>query len=574
MKKKMRQVTDSVHETIYLSELEAELIATPYFYRLHDIYQSSTVYMTFPSNRTKRYEHSLGTMELASSMLFSAVSNADQQTRDELFRKLKLHFGNIFELAICNSGSQVAEYFTKYRSKIDDVFMGVEDDQDSESMLQYIISTHIKSAVANGCLNDSALDHFQYYQLDVKTESGADNIENLFLYRCLLQAVRIIALFHDVGHPPYSHIIEDVLKELYKKSQDVNCNWDSKKNKAFQQTMKKYAAKDKNDAYKCQTIYNNTSLPSSALHERIGLSLLQLAINDVIPELLSEAADSNKVKSYKIASILYYIFIVELAIGMLVEKNKFFESFHKIVDGIVDADRLDYIMRDSINSGVDWGKIPYKRIINSAKLIFVGKNVAGDKLSEEEQVFVIAYPKKLSDDIADLLLTRYKIFSRINFHHRCMKTSVALQSAVLELAEDYLKNPRGKEINSEINVLWSALNMGAGDRRIRIIQWNDSWLISVLHKALVKILLEQKDEKTLRENLEEILLNKKRYYTLIKRGADSQKFVRKVFEVADITEERLEKLKQKEYRKYYSSENKSGENIDLLKKPQLNAEES
>lgn len=570
----MRQVTDSVHETIYLSELEAELIATPYFYRLHDIYQSSTVYMTFPSNRTKRYEHSLGTMELASSMLFSAVSNADQQTRDELFRKLKLHFGNIFELAICNSGSQVAEYFTKYRSKIDDVFMGVEDDQDSESMLQYIISTHIKSAVANGCLNDSALDHFQYYQLDVKTESGADNIENLFLYRCLLQAVRIIALFHDVGHPPYSHIIEDVLKELYKKSQDVNCNWDSKKNKAFQQTMKKYAAKDKNDAYKCQTIYNNTSLPSSALHERIGLSLLQLAINDVIPELLSEAADSNKDKSYKIASILYYIFIVELAIGMLVEKNKFFESFHKIVDGIVDADRLDYIMRDSINSGVDWGKIPYKRIINSAKLIFVGKNVAGDKLSEEEQVFVIAYPKKLSDDIADLLLTRYKIFSRINFHHRCMKTSVALQSAVLELAEDYLKNPRGKEINSEINVLWSALNMGAGDRRIRIIQWNDSWLISVLHKALVKILLEQKDEKTLRENLEEILLNKKRYYTLIKRGADSQKFVRKVFEVADITEERLEKLKQKEYRKYYSSENKSGENIDLLKKPQLNAEES
>lgn len=87
---------------------------------------------------------------ITSSMLFSAVSNADQQTRDELFRKLKLHFGNIFELAICNSGSQVAEYFTKYRSKIDDVFMGVEDDQDSESMLQYIISTHIKSGKGIG----------------------------------------------------------------------------------------------------------------------------------------------------------------------------------------------------------------------------------------------------------------------------------------------------------------------------------------------------------------------------------------------------------------------------------------
>ena len=574
MKKKMRQVTDSVHETIYLSELEAELIATPYFYRLHDIYQSSTVYMTFPSNRTKRYEHSLGTMELASSMLFSAVSNADQKTRDELFKKLKLHFSNIFELAICNSGSQVAEYFTKYRSKIDDIFMGVENDQDSESMLQYIISTHIKSAVENGCFNDSALEHFQYYQLDVEAKDDADNIENLFLYRCLLQATRIVALFHDVGHPPYSHIIEAVLEKLYAESQEDNCNWDTKKSKAFQQTMKKYASKEEKDAYKCQTIYNNTSLPSSDLHERIGLSLLQLAINDVIPELLSEVADSDREKSYKIASILYYIFIVELAIGMLVEKNNFLKSFHKIVDGIIDADRLDYIMRDSINSGVDWGKIPYKRIINSAKLMLVDKDLKGNTLSEEEKVFVIAYPKKLSDDIADLLLTRYKIFARINFHHRCMKTTVALQSAVLELAEDYLKNPKGKEINSEINVLWSALNMGAGDRRIRIIQWNDSWLISVLHKALVNILLEQKKEKTLRENLEEILLNKKRYYTLIKRGADSQRFVRKVFEVADITEERLDELKQKEYRKYYSNENKCEEHIDLLKKPKLNAEES
>lgn len=77
-----------------------------------------------------------------------------------------------------------------------------------------------------------------------------------------------------------------------------------------------------------------------------------------------------------------------------------------------------------------------------------------------------------------LVGTRPPLISETNLyelHHK----------ARLELAEDYLKNPKEKEINSEINVLWSALNMGAGDRRIRIIQWNDSWLISVLHKALV-----------------------------------------------------------------------------------------
>ena len=36
----------------------------------------------------------------------------------------------------------------------------------------------------------------------------------------------------------------------------------------------------------------------------------------------------------------------------------------------------------------------------------------------------------------------------------------------------------------------------------------------------------------------------------------------------------MDELKQKEYRKYYSNENKCEEHIDLLKKPKLNAEES
>lgn len=86
---KLRQITDSVHETIYLSEFESELMSTPYFYRLHDIYQSSTVYMTFPSNRTKRYEHSIGTMHLAGEIFFSAISNAEKETKEKLLKALK-----------------------------------------------------------------------------------------------------------------------------------------------------------------------------------------------------------------------------------------------------------------------------------------------------------------------------------------------------------------------------------------------------------------------------------------------------------------------------------------------------
>ena len=127
VKKKLRQVTDNIHGTIYLSDLESELISTPYFYRLHDIYQSSTVYMTYPSNRTKRYEHSIGTMEIASSMIYSAISNANNKTREMLFKRLNQYFCEIIDEGIMKSEEQVAPYFTKCRDQINPLFYRIYD---------------------------------------------------------------------------------------------------------------------------------------------------------------------------------------------------------------------------------------------------------------------------------------------------------------------------------------------------------------------------------------------------------------------------------------------------------------
>lgn len=144
MENKMRQVTDNIHGTIYLSALESELISTPYFYRLHDIYQSSTVYMTFPSNRTKRYEHSLGTMELASSMLFSSISNADQSTRNILFKKLHGYFEQIFDLAIFQSENQNAPYFIKCKAQIDGIFGSINFDRSVTELIEDVIQKRKK----------------------------------------------------------------------------------------------------------------------------------------------------------------------------------------------------------------------------------------------------------------------------------------------------------------------------------------------------------------------------------------------------------------------------------------------
>ncbi len=575
MEKKLRQVTDSIHGTIYLSDLESDLISTPYFYRLHDIYQSSTVYMTFPSNRTKRYEHSLGTMALASRMLFSSVTNAEMKTRDLLFKKLKEYFLEIVD-NIVGGGKCESLYFNKSSEKIEYIFDSIGNSKGCDDYIAYV-----KDVVKTGAFIDTALDYYQYYPMEciATTKSSKDsNVENIFLYRCLLQAIRIVALFHDVGHPPYSHIIEQVLKDLYKSVEsDTSVEWVPEKAKEFKNCLTPFFTKDSKKCFKCERLFSNSSLVEAQPHERIGLGLLTYAINDVVPQKIVNIADDTSNDKYKsFAHILYYITVVEFVFAILTEKNVVFKSFHKIVDGVLDCDRLDYIVRDSTNSGVDWGTIPYERIINSAKLFHLEKNNNGKELCDSEQPFVIAYPQKITDDIEDLILVRYKIFARINFHHRCMKTAMALQAAVRDLSINYLTTSKDEDcINPDIHILWTALNTKVGNKKIRAIQWNDSWLISTLHRALVFLHIEGKNKNSLlKENLEEILLNKKKYYSLMKRGHDNCLFVERILKEAGITENLINKIKENEYRKYYTNSNDSIDMKNILTDPSSEALDS
>lgn len=545
MDKKIRQITDTIHKAIYLSRFEAEMTSTPYFYRLHDIYQTSTVYMTFPSNRTKRYEHSLGTMELASRMLFSSVSNAEKETREELFKELHEYYEEIVKSVINSEKYHNVKYLG---IGLDNVFNDVanRNNMDEQKILQALENEEINNAVKDDFFSDSALDHFQFYPMNITEDNESRNATNYFLYRCLLQAVRIVALFHDVGHPPYSHIIEDVLEELYTCKRD---KWNEDKKKKLENCLEPYVTKEPEKIYTCHTLYEQTLPVESKLHERIGLRMLELALINVVSDEITILVNSQEENYCKTSGILYYIMILEFTIAIFTEKNNFFKSFHNIVDGVLDADRLDYIMRDSLNSGTDWGEIPYKRLINSSKLMYYSEN-------EDNNFFVIAYPYKLAEDIADILLMRYKIFARINFHHSCRKTAFFLQTAVFMLAEDYLKTPEEEKcINSDIKLLWMVLDRTIGIKERRFIQWNDSWLISTLHKALIKLYKEeercvnnsslQNKQLELKETLEEILLNKKRYYSLFKHEENSQRFVKNVFKYANLSSNGLHKMKRK-----------------------------
>lgn len=488
---KLRNITDNIHGTIHLSEYEYIMTSTPFFYRLHDVYQSSTVYMTFPANRTKRYEHSLGTMHISGTMLHAALSNADNETRQKFIESMKDE-ANAFSTEWKNA--DIRTYFAYLAT---DIYPSIYEFFQSQN-----------------AFFDSDFQHFELDKALIKQLPCADfsnDKKTQFYLQSALQALRLAALFHDVGHPPYSHIVEYLFQEL--KAEDFSD-----------------ASFDKVKVDSLTRILNQHGSNEDAFHEDVGKTMTNLAFSQATRQLYqteqtTEATVSN----------VYNTFVAWLTTRILAEESPFTKSLHHFIDGPIDADRLDYIIRDTRNSGIDWGRLPYECILNSIKLVTYNGSLE------------FAFPHKISDTLDEILLNRYKIFSRINSHHRTVKSAKLLQLAIKKLVIDFLK--RDKCIVPEISNLWKTLQIGLSPdlNSRKIAAWNDSWLMSVLQTALGNLAnmrgQRTKEEEEIFHILEELILNKKSYYSLLKRGQDAKLLANKILQKSGLTwPEIVEKL--------------------------------
>lgn len=336
MQKKVHQLTDSIHGTIYVSEFEHQMMSTPYFYRLNDVYQSSTVYMTFPSNRTKRYEHSLGTMELAGQMFYAAVTNSKEDEKLFLLNALRKQFEKILK---CFNQRRSLRKINFYQICANNLSKLVPQAICEVSIFSQMLVDNFKEKP----LYDHALGKQEvcFFDLLDKDDNSVISIYS-FLYQCALQAIRIAALFHDIGHPPFSHIIEFTLKKIYK---DIDScpDYNKEKIEVFNETIGKYFKEQSVESMILDSVKTNET---SALHEQIGLDMLYNAFRGVLNAMVSEWVEEGNNKIYRIKTI-YFITVVEFTFGILREKDSIFESLHRIIDGPIDADRMDYIVRDS-----------------------------------------------------------------------------------------------------------------------------------------------------------------------------------------------------------------------------------
>ncbi len=165
----------------------------------------------------------------------------------------------------------------------------------------------------------------------------------------------LAALLHDIGHGPFSHAFENI-----------------------------HVEKDKNiphEEWTTRIITDNESNLNREIVRNFGKEAPQKTAS-----IISKQKEAREENLYELKSI------------------DLFSILSSLISSQLDADRLDYLVRDSISSGIAFGNIDILLII-SALQITVYKNK-----------YYVCVPEKYLQDIEAYLLARYHMQKVVYYH--------------------------------------------------------------------------------------------------------------------------------------------------------------
>ena len=327
----VRRVRDNLHGSIDISELEDRVISHPVFQRLRRIRQTAFLSFVFPGASHTRFEHSLGVMHLAGIAWNKIYAN-----------QIRLN--------------QACQRFP---------FFSVMEQSEQEEPVHGLL---------------------------MPTFSILDEI---FCSDYILQALRLAALLHDIGHPPFSHSGEKFLPRL----NDILIT-----SSDLPDYLQKYLiSRQKKD--------EGNEIVSHEVYTMLLTEKLLTEVYQDCPEL------SHKIDPADVISILNPE--ITPPHGSPLSRLKVQGLCHELISGEIDIDRMDYLQRDSRECGVVYGMFDADRIMDSLALYF----------NPESGSMHLAIQFSGLAAFEDYLRARQSMYLQLYFH----KTSVACEAMLQNL---------------------------------------------------------------------------------------------------------------------------------------------
>lgn len=208
--------------------------------------------------------------------------------------------------------------------------------------------------------------------------------------------LRIAALLHDIGHYPLSHLGEAV----YSYREDILKAPKLTKGPAQDFSMlSKISSKFKKRAH----------------HEHLGKYII--------------------IHNDKISTILKNVGIDPEEIGLIITGEIGITNmvYSQLMHSSLDADRLDYLLRDSSQTGVRYGLVDLDYLV---RLMRVSKNYKVSEDGDSKEIDIIACNIKGQHVIEHYLMSRYFHYSQVINH----KTSTAFESITKVVFYKLLEN--------------------------------------------------------------------------------------------------------------------------------------
>jgi HD superfamily phosphohydrolase len=440
----LTRIPDPIHGVLELTIFDRNVVDSKPFQRLHFILQQSVNYVSYPSNKNTRFPHTLGVAHLAGRMYSAALSNAPKVILEE-FIGLSANF---LETLVNHLFPTLGGVRPGKKNKVlDELIYAHRATISGQS--RFLHSPYEKSVLKD-------LDNTSW-RIDTTGLVGENNSFSVsFVVDTYWQALRLYALIHDIGHLPMSHAFEhgvadvsDYIKDMSESSMDSTISDEIKRaaslfaNSLSESKSEYCRINDDSDDPLLILLTKIFDLDRSdierfyqtkPLHElRSFATLNQMLIN---AESMTTYMTDVDVKG-KVAIDKYNDLICNLAICIIysraavdkqvalknVHRYSFLYTIRQIIDGAVDADRLDYTLRDCHEAGVPFGRFDLEAII---------RNVVLDEREgvEGNRIYLISFDGRAVHGLEQFFEARQQSY-KYQVHHRTASRSNTLVEAIV-----------------------------------------------------------------------------------------------------------------------------------------------